>query len=231
MRRAPRTLVGVTGIAATVLLHTLLVAVAIWDGNGLLTRPMPPDAVGAGANTGTIEGDVGERRIMVMLTPEFEADTTPLEPPPELPEPVMEQPSVLAITGPDVLPLPPIEFPGEAAAEADAQLIARAQFAGIYESQVRARIMRAWDFPDDPAAERDFSCLVQINQQPDGRVKEVALVLNKCEGSSSWQQSLVNAIQAASPLPAPPHPSAFVDRFSMVFNSSAVNSQKRVKRH
>jgi hypothetical protein len=53
-------------------------------------------------------------------------------------------------------------------------------------------------------------------------------VLNKCEGSLSWQQSLVNAIQAASPLPAPPHPSAFVDRFSLVFHSSAVSSHKQM---
>jgi len=167
---------------------------------------------------------------MVMLQAEFEADTTPLEPPPELPEPVMEKPSILAITGPDILPLPLIELPGEATADVDAELMARAQYAGIYESQVRARIMRAWEVPNEPAPEPDFSCLVQINQQPGGRVTEVALVLNKCDGTSSWQQSLVNAIQAASPLPAPPHPSAFVDRFSLVFRSSAASSQKRLER-
>jgi hypothetical protein len=231
MRRRQQTLVGVTGIAATLLLHSLFFAVALWNGDGLLARPMPPDAVGAGANTGKEEGEVGERRMMVMLTPEFEADVTPLEPPPELPEPVMEQSSILAITGPDILPLPPIELPGEAIAEADAELMARAQFAGMYESQVRARILRAWKAPDESAPEPDFSCLVQIRQQRDGRVREVAIVLDKCNGTPEWQQSLVDAIQVSSPLPAPPHPSAFVDNFALVFNSSAVSSQKRVDRH
>jgi hypothetical protein len=120
-----------------------------------------------------------------------------------------------------VLPLPQIELPGEAAEAADAELMARAKFAGIYESQVRARIMRAWAVPAEPAPKPDFSCLVQIRQQRDGRMRDVALVLDKCEGSSVWQQSLVNAIQVASPPPAPSHPSAFADTFSLEFYSSA----------
>src|SRR6185369_6474014 len=126
-------------------------AVAIWDGGHLLPHPRPPDAVGAGANTGKTEGEVGERRMTVMLSLEFDADTPPPEPPPQLPEPVMLRPSILAITGPDVLPLPQIELPGEAAEAADAELMARAKYAGIYESQVRARIMRAWALPAEPA--------------------------------------------------------------------------------
>ncbi len=108
--------------------------------------------------------------------------------------------------------------------------MAWSQFAGIYESQVRARILRAWALPAEPAPEPEFSCLVQIRQQSDGRVREVALVLNKCEGSAAWQQSLVDAIQAASPLPAPPHPSAFVDNFSLVFHARAATAESRFSR-
>jgi hypothetical protein len=228
MRRARRTMVGLAGIAATLLLHSLLFAVAIWEG-GQQLHPRLPDAVGAGANSGEPDAEPGERRMTIMLSPEFDGATPPIEPPPQLSEPVMEVPSVLAITGPDALPLPPvqIELPGEEAEAQDAQLMARAKFAGIYESQVRARIERAWDPPKEPAPDPEFSCLVQILQQRDGRVQEVALVLNQCNGSPSWQQSLVNAVQAASPLPAPPHPGVFVDRFALVFHSSALPASGR----
>lgn len=215
-----RIVVGLTGIAATLLLHSLIFAVAIWDGNRLLLHPRLPDAVGAGANTGKQNGEPGERRMLVMLNPDFD-DSPPLEPAPLLAEPFIQQPSVLAITGPDALPLPAfeIETPGEDLPDQDAELMARAKFAGIYESQVRARIERAWQLSKDLPPEPNFSCLVRIHQQRDGRVREVALVLSKCNGSSAWQQSLVDAIQTASPLPAPPHPSVFVDEFSLVFSS------------
>jgi hypothetical protein len=227
MRLTRRTVAGITGIAATVLLHSLFFVVAIWGGGNLLVHPLPPDAVGAGANTGADDGEVGERRMTVMLNLDSDAATPLLGPAPQLPEPVIQQPSILAITGPDAFPLPQIEIPGEAADGADSELMARAKFAGIYESQVRARIMRAWELPNEPAPEPDFSCLVQIRQQRDGRVREVALVLDKCQGSPAWQQSLVDAIQVASPLPAPPHPSAFVDTFSLVFHSSAATKVSR----
>lgn len=230
MRRSRRTLVGVAGIAATVLLHSLFFAVAMWGGGRLLLNPQPPDAVGAGANSGERDAEPGERRITVMLNTEIDVPAPPIEPPPQLSEPVLEQPSILAITGANALPLPPIELPGEAAEDLDAQLMARAKFAGIYESQVRARIERAWELPAEPAPEPDFSCLVQIRQQQDGRVKEVSLVLAQCEGSPAWQQSLVNAIQVASPLPAPPHPSAFIDTFALVFHSSALSTPGRATR-
>ena len=231
MRRTRRTLVGVMGIAATVLLHFLFFAAALWGGGSLLLNPRMPDAVGAGANSGERDAEPGERRIEVMLSTNIDIPVPPIEPPPQLLEPVMEQPSIVAITGIDALPLPPIEIPGEAAEDLDAQMMARAKFAGMYESQVRARIERAWEPPAEAELEPDFSCLVQIRQQQDGRVKEVALVLNQCEGSPAWQQSLVDAIQIASPLPAPPHPSAFIDTFALVFHANAaksvVNSPKR----
>jgi len=227
-RSTQRTLVGLVGIAATVLLHSLLFMAAVWDG-GRLLHPKWPDATGAGANVGQQDGEPGERRVMVMLEP---VPALPASPPPapQLAEPIIQQPSVLEITGPDPLPLPPLEAQSGEEANQDADLMARAKFAGIYESQVRARILRAWRLPDEPAPEPDFSCLAQIHQRRDGRVIEVELVLAQCDGSPAWQQSLVNAIQVASPLPAPPHPSVFVDVFSLVFHSSAVGTAGRVAR-
>lgn len=223
MRPRRRTFVGMVGLAATVLLHSLLFAVAIWGGGGQERHPRPPDAIGAGANTGKDEGQPGERRILVLLTPDI-VDAQPLQPAPRLPELELAQPSILEITGKDALPLPPIEIDlqGEEAIDQDADLMARAKFAGIYESQVRARIERAWELPQDLASEPEFSCLVQIRQRNDGRVTEVSLALDQCHGSAAMQMSLARAIQAASPLPAPPHPSAFVDRFSMIFRAGTL---------
>jgi hypothetical protein len=224
-------MVGLTGIAATVLLHSLLFAVAIWEGGRLIVRPMQPAAIGGGANTGKLDGEFGERRITVALTPEFEDPLPSIEPPPQLLTEDIKQ-SMLMITGPDTNPLPPIEIelPGEDAAEQEAALMAYAQFAGIYESQVRARILRAWSLPDEPTPEPDFSCLVKILQRPDGRVREVDFILDKCNGSGTWQKSLSDAIFMASPLPAPPHPSAYVDSFALVFHSSAVERSQRPSR-
>jgi hypothetical protein len=229
MRPKRRTLIGLAGLAATVLLHMLLVAVAVWGGGRSSRDPRPPDAIGAGANTGEDEGEPGERRITVMLTPVVR-DAVPLEPAPQLPVPEMQKPSMLEITGIDSLPLPPIEMDllSEQAADQDAELMARARFAGIYESQLRARIERAWELPQDQALDPEFSCLVQIHQRRNGRVSEVDLVLDQCKGSPAMQTSLARAIQAASPLPAPPHPSAFVENFSMVFHARAVIAPERV---
>jgi hypothetical protein len=216
------------GIAATVLLHSLLFAVVAWEGGRLFTHPLQPDALGGGANTGEHDGELGERRITVAITSELE-EVQAIEPPQLLTQDILQQ-SLLMITGQDSNPLPPIELeiPGEDVADQDAELIAHAKFAGIYESQVRARIHRAWSLPDEPAPEPDFSCLVKILQRPDGRVQEVDFILEKCNGTGIWQKSLSDAIFMASPLPAPPHPSVFVDSFAMVFHSSAIDSGPRI---
>jgi colicin import membrane protein len=109
--------------------------------------------------------------------------------------------------------------------------MAHAKFAGIYESQVKARILRAWSLPDEPAPSPDFSCLVKILQRQDGRVREVDVVLDQCNGSGVWQKSLTDAIFRASPLPAPPHPSAFVDSFAIVFHSASAEISQRSSSH
>ena len=57
MRRAQRPLVGLVGIAATILLHSLLFAVVVWDGGPPLPHPKQPDAWGSGANTGKDDGE------------------------------------------------------------------------------------------------------------------------------------------------------------------------------
>src|SRR6185437_12842815 len=50
-----------------------------------------------------------------------------------------------------------------------------------------------------------------------GNVEETTL--QSCNGDARWQLSLVEAIQTASPLPAPPDPSVFADAVVMQFTS------------
>lgn len=114
----------------------------------------------------------------------------------------------------------------------------RAMLFGRYVNQIVARIDRLWVLPQSapigasfwampPAATSDsrnlpdsgpFRCRVQILQSRDGAVLEVTLL--DCDGNPEWQQSLVNAIDAASPLPAPPSDSVFARSLVLSFTSA-----------
>jgi len=208
--------VSLAATGATVLLHSLFFAIAIWGGGAPSRFPDEPDAIGAGANQGKPDGDVTERRMVVRLL-----SATPSSEPAPTETLLMEAlrvPAKLDITGPDALPLPPLVVSdnGSPADGTDADLIARAKMVGVYQSQIRARIERAWEVPEEQVDEPDFSCQALIRQQRDGRVLEVELPYEKCNGSSKLRQSVVNAIFGASPLPAPPHPGVFIDSFSLV---------------
>jgi hypothetical protein len=50
-------------------------------------------------------------------------------------------------------------------------------------------------------------------------VRDIALI--RCNGSARWQQSLAQAIRAASPLPAPPDPRVFKRIITMHFQAQA----------
>jgi hypothetical protein len=100
-----------------------------------------------------------------------------------------------------------------------------------YLKQISARIDRAWIRPASPvreslrteeqrvssANEPDdvFTCELRVLQNAQGRVLEIMLM--DCDGSVTWQQSLVAAIERASPLPAPPHPSVFTTALILKF--------------
>ena len=64
-----------------------------------------------------------------------------------------------------------------------------------------------------------FRCRVRIDQDPSGRVGEV--ILQRCNGTPEWQQSLVRAIADASPLSAPPNPAIFTPHIDLEFRSTA----------
>jgi hypothetical protein len=208
---------GVVGIAATVLLHSMLFAVAIW-GDGASKVARMPDAIGAGANSGKADGSSRERMILIRLSLESSTDRPAPSQTPQLI--AASQQAMLEITGPDAMPLPPLVFEeeGEATEASDADLIARTKLAGLYESQIRARIERAWNQPQAQTTTLNYSCRVKVRQKRDGQVEDVSL--ENCEGSFGWLDSLVKAIYSASPLPGAPHPGVFADSFSMQFRST-----------
>lgn len=219
MQRTRRTAVGLAGAAATLALHSLLFVATIW-GNSAARQPRSPERVGAGANTASAEGNSEERRIVIQLQPE----AVPESPLPEQSPVMLEVPrkvSLLAITGPDALPMAPLfhDEAGEERSATEADMVARAQLSGLYEGQIRARIERAWLRPREPISEGKFACRVLIRQNAQGAIREIEV--QQCNGSDRWQRSLTDAIFASSPLPAPPNPQVFADSFSMRFEASA----------
>jgi hypothetical protein len=86
---------------------------------------------------------------------------------------------------------------------------------GRYLGQIRARIDRVWLRPGTTIGEPIFRCQVQIDQDSAGQVLAITLVA--CNGGTSWQLSLVHAIESASPLPAPPNPAVFAQHLLLTF--------------
>lgn len=225
MRRQGRITAGVIGATGSLLLHWLFLAAAMWGWSHSARFPDRPEAIGAGANLGKPEGDTAERRMIVRLLSKIEPEEPRADPNAYLDE-LLKQALQLDITGPDPLPLPPliVDRQGEPAESSDAELMARAKMLGIYESQIRARIERAWTLPAESLTEQVFTCRVLIRQHANGRVNEVELPYEECDGSPAMRQSLAEAIFTASPLPAPPHPGVFVDSFWLVFRSESVRA-------
>lgn len=90
---------------------------------------------------------------------------------------------------------------------------------GRYVGQITARIERAWMRPRTPIQDGAlFACRVSITQDRRGVVQEVELV--RCNGTPRWQSSLVQAIQSASPLPAPPDPDVYNAHLTLTLEST-----------
>lgn len=135
--------------------------------------------------------------------------------------------------------LPSVTYPDDAIIDADAQqepesesASVRAQMFGRYRGQISARINRVWRRPRTsleeareglppswvrPSSGERFHCQARISQGAAGEVQEIELI--GCNGTVAWQQSLARAIQAASPLPAPPIPSVFSTVITLAFES------------
>jgi len=90
---------------------------------------------------------------------------------------------------------------------------------GRYLGQIHARIDRAWRRPRTAIGAPLFQCQVQLDQDSLGRIEQVTLL--ECNGDAPWQLSLVHAIEAASPLPAPPTPAVFAHHVLIAFRAAA----------
>ena len=88
---------------------------------------------------------------------------------------------------------------------------------GRYLGQIQARIERAWRRPRSAIGSNLFRCQVQIDQRRNGQVGDITL--QRCNGTMQWQESLVRAIDDASPLSAPPNPAVFSHHLILVFRS------------
>ena len=84
--------------------------------------------------------------------------------------------------------------------------------------QIKARIERAWDYPANSSL-KSFQCTVQIKQNRKGEVQEVTMT--QCINDPAWQLSLAKAIQAASPLSAPPNEKVFTEVITLTFDANA----------
>jgi hypothetical protein len=126
-----------------------------------------------------------------------------------------------ALLGLESLALSEDQAPSEIADGADGA--EKARLLGIYTGQIQARIARVWRRPRTPVNEdtigvgdpESFQCEAQIVQDARGNVQEV--MLPRCNGSPAWRNSLVLAIQHASPLPAPPSEKVFSTSVTLKF--------------
>jgi hypothetical protein len=101
--------------------------------------------------------------------------------------------------------------------DADGDQTGRSMLFGRYMGQISARVERAWIRPRSSPGHGAFECRVQISQDRLGQVQEITL--QECNADLRWQASLVQAIQSASPLPAPPDPAVFSNLLTMQFDS------------
>jgi hypothetical protein len=88
---------------------------------------------------------------------------------------------------------------------------------GIYFSQVHARVARAWERPAGRDQGLDWvQCIALVRQDVVGQVIEVELA--GCPIDARLEQSIVNAVYRASPLPAPPDPQVFTPQIRIAFD-------------
>lgn len=189
--RLSRTATSCLAAVASIALHALFVAPALW-GNG--TRP----------DHAPNQRDAGDTALQwVVLDDSLSASAITPAP--------LGAPALVAIGLPDVLPPLPAAAPDpvtpkDKAAQSEDHSALGVMY-GRYVGQIQARIDRAWRRPRTAIGAPLFQCQVQIDQDEAGRVGDVTLL--QCDGDTRWRLSLVHAIEIASPLPAPPNHAVF----------------------
>jgi len=142
--------------------------------------------------------------------------------------------TAITVMVPEPLPLSPprdlLEAPTERnLSDPDGDAGGSSALAGRYLGQIDARIERAWLKPRTPLDSDAFRCEVRVEQDAAGNVLEIEL--EQCGNDGRWQQSLVSAIQSASPLPAPPDPSVFRKSLRLSFIGHPWSAQKSAEEY
>ena len=98
-------------------------------------------------------------------------------------------------------------------AESERLATMQANAKAAYMFAVQSRIMNRWARP--ASASVGMECVAHIPQLPGGEV--VSVRIGECNGDSAVRQSIVAAINNASPLPAPQDPSVFEREIRLTF--------------
>ena len=203
--RRRRTVISCLGALTSLALHVLLIAPLV-IGFGATKNQHQVDSIGYLSST-----DDGSSSDMILEV--VDVSDRPEALGGEVSVPLPPMPSLKFISLPTAR-APKLNFPTDDTDESHGDLSdpstpdpGRQLLFGRYVGQIAARIERAWTRPRVPIDSAFFACRVRITQDHNGTVQEIELV--RCNGNTRWQTSLVQAIQTASPLPAPPDAAVF----------------------
>jgi colicin import membrane protein len=99
---------------------------------------------------------------------------------------------------------------------ADEEGVMQAQNSGLmsqYAALIEQKVVRNWTKP--ATARAGIQCEVKVTQAPGGMVMTVEI--DKCNGDAAVQESIKNAVNRSSPLPAPPDARLFQRVIVFVF--------------
>jgi hypothetical protein len=217
-QRAPRSCyglsVGTLGAATSILIHALLFAPLMFGTEA--HRIQLPNSEGASASQNPSDSEQSMTVVFINNPQSIRSETEGQAVPVTTPELSLRQ-----IRVEDHSRFIKFETREDlkSESEADGDQTGHAMLFGRYLGQISARIQRAWLRPRTPVENGSFSCRVQISQDRSGVVQEVAL--QKCNSDLHWQASLIQAIQSASPLPAPPDANVFSNLLTLELSSQA----------
>lgn len=205
--------VSASAAFCTLLLHTMLIAPAVFRIGGVIEREK--------SSVGSSQLESGSTGASTLtLIPTFEADTDEgmfdfafLDKAISLSSPHIANPeptASLEIAGDGTLH----DMASATSPTNDAHIAA---MFGRYINQVEARINRAWLRPRSPIGADHFECSARIEQDRSGKVRSIELI--DCNGDVRWQRSLVSGIQLASPLAAPPEPAVYTPTLILSFHA------------
>lgn len=204
--RLPRTLTSCLAAVASLALHALFVAPALWGSGTPQERFLD-------------KKDAGDTALQWIVLDDSLAPSAPA--PASLSTPVLAAISLSDIVPPLPAATPAADTPKDKSGEPEDHSSLGVMY-GRYVGQIQARIERAWRRPRSAIGAPLFQCQIQIDQDEVGRVGDVTLL--QCNGDTRWKLSLVQAVEMASPLPAPATPAVFARHLVLQFRAMAYSA-------